>query len=67
MYRGPYGSFAKLNALLSVAACVGFLITAFTSSSLIDELRLLLVCGGAAIVFNYVSKLLMDTSHTAHA
>jgi hypothetical protein len=67
VYRGPYGSFAKLNALLTVAACIIFLITAFTSSSVIDELRLLLVCGGAAAVFWYVSRLLMDTSHPTHA
>jgi hypothetical protein len=44
-----------------------FLITTFTSSSLIDELRLLFVSGGAAVVFSYVSKLLMDTSLAAHA
>ena len=59
MHCGPYGSLAKLNALLCAASCVVLLMTAFTSNNLINELRLLLVCGGASIVFCYVSKLLL--------
>jgi hypothetical protein len=65
MYCGPYGSLAKLNALLCAASCIVLLITLCTSNNLVNEVRLLLVCSGASIVFYYVSKLLMNTFRVA--
>jgi transposase len=65
MYYAPYGSLAKLNAALCAASCVVFAITIFTSNNLINEYRLLLVCGGATIVFYYMYKLIMDTFRVA--
>ena len=62
MNCAEYGSLAKLNALLCAASCIVFLITIFTSQNLMDESRLLLVCAGAANVFYYMYKLIMDAA-----
>ena len=65
MNCGPYASLAKLNVLLCAASGFMFLVTIFTTSNIANDSRLLLVCGGASIVFYHVYKLLMNTSRVA--
>ena len=53
---------AILTGLFGAASAVAFLVILFASENIVKDLQLLSVCGGAALVFYYLTTSLVEAS-----
>ena len=53
---------AILTGLFGAASAVAFLVILFAGENIVKDLQLLSVCGGAALVFYYLTTSLLDAT-----